>query len=577
MLNNAIFHEEEVGTSSTGIVLVRDIDFAALSEETLMPFYGRCHVAYLPSAGAVLGLSKLARITKLFAKRLQTQEQLGRQVLQCLQQQLAPLGVAVVLQAKHLGFGGADVTRLTAAVSGLFAAEGSTQLEVRGAARRRRLPCLRSACCCCCRAVLASPARRPPAPLLPPRHLQELMLMLGLDGQPAALSRVAQQCTCQVCQQPGAAGAAAAAATAGPCSKPAAPAIDLMASSRAAEGLLALECGVEAPSTPDPSEGDEEAPVAEVELEGAEAAAAASSSGGSSSGFAAGPSGGNSSAAGAAAGAGPPEMEGAMRVLLREVGEDPGRPALQAAARRYVSHLLASTAGYRQRLGQQQEVAAAGQQHCSTASQAEATAGEAPAASASTSAAEQRQAAAAAAAEQIPQNAHTSSSSSRGGGDSASQAQQQQQQAQPQAAEGGVHHFDAPFASQCEHHMLPFQGSAHIAYLLPPGAPPVPPEQLAQLVAMFTRRLQLQERITHQLLHGAAQLTGAAGVMVVVEAAHMCMVARGVENHGGATLSSATLGAFSRSAPMRAAVLRRVRRRMAAQQARADMLLGVEG
>jgi GTP cyclohydrolase I len=128
-----------VGTSSNGIVLVRDIDFAALSEDTLMPFYGRCHVAYLPSSGAVLGLSKLARITKLYAKRLQTQEQLGQQVLQCLQQQLGPLGVAVVLQAKHLGFGGADVQQFTAAANGAFAAEQSSQLQV-------------GCCCICCAA-----------------------------------------------------------------------------------------------------------------------------------------------------------------------------------------------------------------------------------------------------------------------------------------------------------------------------------------------------------------------------------------------------------------------------------------
>jgi GTP cyclohydrolase I len=100
-----------------------------------MPFYGRCHVAYLPSSGAVLGLSKLARITKLFAKRLQTQGQLGQQVLQCMQQQLEPLGVAVLLQAKHLGFGGADVQHFTAAVNGVFATEPSSQLQV--------------SCCCC--------------------------------------------------------------------------------------------------------------------------------------------------------------------------------------------------------------------------------------------------------------------------------------------------------------------------------------------------------------------------------------------------------------------------------------------
>jgi GTP cyclohydrolase I len=123
--------------------------------------------------------------------------------------------------------------------------------------------------------------------------------------------------------------------------------------------------------------------------------------------------------------------------------------------------------------------------------------------------------------------------------------------------------------------MLPFQGSVYIAYTLPPGVAPVPAQQLQQLVAMYTRRLQLQERITHQLLHGAAQLTCASGVMVVCEAAHMCMVARGVENHSGATMSNATLGAFSRSAQLRSSVLRRARQQLGKQQARAHMLQGL--
>ena len=70
----ALFHEPIVSAGSDGLVIVRDITFAALSEQTLLPFHGRCHIAYVPRHGVVLGLSKLARVTKCLAARLQTQQ-----------------------------------------------------------------------------------------------------------------------------------------------------------------------------------------------------------------------------------------------------------------------------------------------------------------------------------------------------------------------------------------------------------------------------------------------------------------------------------------------------------------------
>ena len=73
-LGTALFNEPIVDKGSGGLVLVRDIDFAATSEATLLPFHGRAHIAYVPAAGVVLGLSKLARLTKLAARRVQTQE-----------------------------------------------------------------------------------------------------------------------------------------------------------------------------------------------------------------------------------------------------------------------------------------------------------------------------------------------------------------------------------------------------------------------------------------------------------------------------------------------------------------------
>ncbi len=115
-----------------GVVVVRDIDFASTSEETLLPFHGRCHVAYRPKDGVVLGLSKLARLTKQYAKRLQTQERLGAEIALALQQSLECHGVAVVLQARQLSNLAAPEQRTTACVSGVFAGERSAHLEVRG-------------------------------------------------------------------------------------------------------------------------------------------------------------------------------------------------------------------------------------------------------------------------------------------------------------------------------------------------------------------------------------------------------------------------------------------------------------
>lgn len=82
MLNKALFHEPIVNAGTDGLVLVRDIDFASTSESTFLPFHGRCHVAYFPSHSVVLGLSKLARLTRILAKRLQTQENFTDQLLQ---------------------------------------------------------------------------------------------------------------------------------------------------------------------------------------------------------------------------------------------------------------------------------------------------------------------------------------------------------------------------------------------------------------------------------------------------------------------------------------------------------------
>ena len=114
------------------MVLVRDVEFASTSEETLLPFHGRAHIAYVPAGGTVIGLSKLARLTKLMAKRLQTQEQLGADVTRALCHHLRCAGVAVVIVAIHLTpTGPTPLDYTTISVHGCFAQNNSQQLQVR--------------------------------------------------------------------------------------------------------------------------------------------------------------------------------------------------------------------------------------------------------------------------------------------------------------------------------------------------------------------------------------------------------------------------------------------------------------
>ena len=95
LINNAIFEGE-----SKDMVIVKNIEFYSLCEHHMIPFYGKAHIGYIPN-GKIIGLSKLARITDLFAQRLQVQERLTNQIAKCLQDVLNPKGVAVVLEGKH--------------------------------------------------------------------------------------------------------------------------------------------------------------------------------------------------------------------------------------------------------------------------------------------------------------------------------------------------------------------------------------------------------------------------------------------------------------------------------------------
>lgn len=111
---------------------------------------------------------------------------------------------------------------------------------------------------------------------------------------------------------------------------------------------------------------------------------------------------------------------------------------------------------------------------------------------------------------------------------------------------------DIDFSSLCEHHMLPFMGKAHVAYL--PRGKVVGLSKLARIVDVYARRLQVQERMTTQIATSLQNALNPSGVAVVIEATHMCMVMRGVRKPAAVTVTSAMFGAF-RDDPMTRAEL----------------------
>ena len=115
------------------MVLVKDIELYSMCEHHMLPFIGKCHVAYIPD-GKITGLSKIARVVETFARRLQVQERLTVQIRDCIQEALHPLGVAVVVEAMHTcmsirGVQKSNALTTTSAFSGLFLSSARTRNE----------------------------------------------------------------------------------------------------------------------------------------------------------------------------------------------------------------------------------------------------------------------------------------------------------------------------------------------------------------------------------------------------------------------------------------------------------------
>ena len=128
ILRGALFREEY-----QQMVIVKDIELYSLCEHHLLPFYGKAHVAYIPD-GYITGLSKIARVVDAFARRLQVQERLTRQILECIHETLHPLGVAVVIEAAHMcmqmrGVQKQNSVTTTSAFTGAFMTQSKTREE----------------------------------------------------------------------------------------------------------------------------------------------------------------------------------------------------------------------------------------------------------------------------------------------------------------------------------------------------------------------------------------------------------------------------------------------------------------
>lgn len=129
IINGALFTED----SYQEMILCKDLDFYSLCEHHLLPFMGKAHVAYLPNH-RIVGLSKMARLVEIFARRLQVQERLTTQIAQTLMEEIEPLGVAVVLEAEHLCMRMRGVEKqnswvTTSAMLGVFRSNHETRQE----------------------------------------------------------------------------------------------------------------------------------------------------------------------------------------------------------------------------------------------------------------------------------------------------------------------------------------------------------------------------------------------------------------------------------------------------------------
>jgi GTP cyclohydrolase I len=136
VINQALFTQ-----TTSGMVIVKDIELYSMCEHHMLPFFGRCHIGYIPN-GKVFGVSKLARMVDVFARRLQLQERLTEQISHVVMEEVGAKGVGVMIEARHLcmmmrGVAKQNSTMVTSSVLGVFRENLATREEFLGLAGRR--------------------------------------------------------------------------------------------------------------------------------------------------------------------------------------------------------------------------------------------------------------------------------------------------------------------------------------------------------------------------------------------------------------------------------------------------------
>jgi GTP cyclohydrolase I len=500
-----------------GVVLIRDVPFFSTDETTLLPFYGVCHVGYVPSGGTIVGLSKVARVAEVFARRVQTPDGLARDVARALQQGASPRGVRVVVAGSQMAPTGPRPVFADAAI-GCLATEKADGEEERDAREYRAE----------FRAMLHAGVGAGECPPVGLTGLAGQSAISGNEGErddvegarravvPAKRRRAepssgagasdantasddgsvdAHVVLCAACggtesaggqsgslstrRRSDASGSGQTERRAGDAASRGSPGIPThgVPGDAHPRGLsLLLRDSGSRPATPTPVEAGKTQPEGSP-AESAETAA---------------------NVADAARDAGsvpvpvpaPDAAVAAAERMTRALGldrlMDPARAA--AAARAYAAVMAASAQGHAMPL------------------RAEAS-------------------------------ESTSAASPSGGEDS--------------SALSTFFERDLELATLCEHHLLPFHGAVHVAYLADAATKPLTRAEAQRAVARHGRRFQVQERLTRDIARDVLALTGAPGVMVAVRASHLCMIARGVEKPGSTTVTSAALGAFADNASRR--------------------------
>lgn len=482
-----------------GVVLIRDIPFFSTAEDNLLPFYGRCHVGYVPANGVIVGLSKVARVSEVYARRLQTPDRLAADIANALNAEAAPRGVYVLLEAAQMGpFG--PLPRVGEAMLGCFA-EGAR--GVWGGADYRAEFC----------AMLDASVGPGAGPGVGLGAEEWAAAHAGFRTKGRAghggLRKVGSVDCVGLCrctpppflhgglgfQEEEAGGSVSTSTAFGAASK------SLATSSDLSDGRQSptITNGSSSPSPGTLPGGDI--------LEGVNKTTGGFGGVLAEASEALGLSEGHVKPAPAAAVAAAERMLRALGLVDRISAEQ-----LTATARRYADLMAASREGHAM-------AAAVPIEHLtSSAAVAEATE------------AKRRK---------VGARAHAGVGAGV-----------------PAAHSGGaagpmIIERDLELATLCEHHLLPFHGAVHVAYVRGSAAdgrsvgPALSRAVLQNIVTRHGRRLQVQERLTRDVARDVKAATGATGVMVAVRASHLCMIARGVEKPGSTTCTSACLGAFA--------------------------------